>query len=87
MIQSTNRFAFNLPTFACVCALLFATAMTPFGVLAVLGLLLFLAGPVLSGVHSATNGLPEHGSGRQIFITSMSLRHRDSVITFPVISL
>lgn len=46
--------------------------MTTFGVLAVLGLLLFLAGLVLSGVHSATNGLPEQGSGRQILITSMS---------------
>lgn len=45
--------------------------MTTFGVLAVLGLLMFLAGLVLSGVHTASNGLPEAGSARQLMITSM----------------
>lgn len=46
--------------------------MTTFGVLAVLGLLMFLAGLVLSGVQSASNGLPAPGSGREVVVTSMS---------------
>jgi len=46
--------------------------MTTFGVLAVLGLLMLLAGLVLSGVQTATNGLPAPGAGRQVVVTSMS---------------
>lgn len=46
--------------------------MTTFGVLAVLGLLMFIAGLVLSGVQTASNGLPAPGSGREVVITSMS---------------
>ena len=46
--------------------------MTTFGVLAVVGLLMFIAGLVLSGVQSASNGLPAPGAGRQIVIASMS---------------
>ena len=44
--------------------------MTTFGVLAVLGLLMFLAGLVLSGVQTATNGLP--ASGSEVIVSSMS---------------
>ncbi len=44
--------------------------MTTFGVLAVLGLLMFLAGLVLSGVQSATNGLP--ASGGEVVVTSLA---------------
>lgn len=46
--------------------------MTTFGVLAILGLLMFLAGMVLSGVQSAANGLPAPGAGRQIVLTAMA---------------
>jgi len=46
--------------------------MTTFGVLAVIGLLMFMAGLVLSGVQTASNGLPVPGAGRQVIITSMS---------------
>lgn len=46
--------------------------MTTFGVLAILGLLMFLAGLVLSGVESAANGLPAPGAGREIIVTSAS---------------
>ena len=46
--------------------------MTTFGVLAVLGLLMFIAGLVLSGVQTASNGLPTSGTERQVMITSLS---------------
>ena len=46
--------------------------MTTFGVLAVIGLLMFIAGLVLSGVQTASNGLPEAGSARQVMITSLA---------------
>lgn len=46
--------------------------MTTYGILAVVGLLMFLAGLVLSGVQTATNGLPAPGSGRQVIVASMS---------------
>jgi membrane-bound serine protease (ClpP class) len=46
--------------------------MSTFGVLAVLGLLMFIAGLVLSGVQTASNGLPEPGSARQVMITSLA---------------
>jgi membrane-bound serine protease (ClpP class) len=46
--------------------------MTTFGVLAVIGLLMFIAGLVLSGVQTASNGLPTAGSARQIMITSLA---------------
>ena len=46
--------------------------MTTFGVLAVLGLLMFIAGLVLSGVQTASNGLPADGAGRQVMITSLA---------------
>lgn len=46
--------------------------MTTFGVLAVLGLLMFIAGLVLSGVQTASNGLPTSGTERQVMITSFS---------------
>lgn len=46
--------------------------MTTFGVLAVIGLLMFIAGLVLSGVQTASNGLPTSGSARQIMITSLA---------------
>lgn len=46
--------------------------MTTFGVLAVLGLLMFIAGLVLSGVQTASNGLPASGTARQVMITSLS---------------
>lgn len=46
--------------------------MTTFGVLAVVGLLMFLIGLVLSGVQTASNGLPAPGAGRQIVVSSMS---------------
>lgn len=46
--------------------------MTTFGVLAVLGLLMLIAGLVLSGVQTASNGLPADGTERQVMITSLS---------------
>ncbi|MFN3167496.1 MAG: NfeD family protein [Phycisphaeraceae bacterium] len=46
--------------------------MTTFGVLAVIGLLMFMAGLVLSGVQTASNGLPAPGTGRQVIVTSMA---------------
>ncbi|MBX2852054.1 MAG: hypothetical protein KTR15_09950 [Phycisphaeraceae bacterium] len=46
--------------------------MTTFGVLAVIGLLMFIAGLVLSGVQTASNGLPTSGSARQVMITSLA---------------
>ncbi|MGB0768385.1 MAG: NfeD family protein [Phycisphaeraceae bacterium] len=46
--------------------------MTTFGVLAVLGLLMFIAGLVLSGVQTASNGLPASGTERQVMVTSLS---------------
>jgi membrane-bound serine protease (ClpP class) len=46
--------------------------MTTFGVLAVVGLLMFIAGLVLSGVQTASNGLPEPGAARQVMITSLA---------------
>lgn len=58
--------------------------MTTFGVLAVLGLLMFIAGLVLSGVQTASNGLPEAGAARQVMITSLSFVGA-IVITIPVL--
>lgn len=49
-----------------------AFTMTTFGVLAVLGLLMFVAGLVLSGVQTASNGLPASGAARQVMITTLS---------------
>jgi len=46
--------------------------MTTFGVLAVIGLLMFITGLVLSGVQTASNGLPAAGAGRQVMITSLA---------------
>ena len=58
--------------------------MTTFGTLAVLGLLMFIAGLVLSGVQTASNGLPAPGTGRQVLITSMSFVG-SIVITVPLL--
>jgi len=60
--------------------------MTTFGVLAVLGLLMFLTGLVLSGVQSATNGLPAPGSARQVLVTAMSFVSA-IVLTIPMLIL
>jgi len=46
--------------------------MSTFGILAIVGLLMLLAGLILSGVESAANGLPAAGAGRQIIVTSAS---------------
>lgn len=58
--------------------------MTTFGVLAVLGLLMFIAGLVLSGVQTASNGLPASGTERQVMITSLSFVGA-IVLTVPVL--
>lgn len=60
--------------------------MTTFGVLAVLGLLMFIAGLVLSGVQTASNGLPTSGSARQIMITSLAFVAA-IVMTAPILFL
>ncbi|MEM6260529.1 MAG: NfeD family protein [Planctomycetota bacterium] len=58
--------------------------MTTFGVLAVLGLLMLIAGLVLSGVQTASNGLPAEGSARQVMITSLSFVGA-IILTIPVL--
>lgn len=58
--------------------------MTTFGVLAVLGLLMFIAGLVLSGVQTASNGLPTAGSARQVMITSLAFVGA-IVLTVPIL--
>jgi len=58
--------------------------MTTFGVLAVLGLLMFIAGLVLSGVQTASNGLPASGTARQVMVTSLSFVGA-IVLTIPVL--
>lgn len=58
--------------------------MTTFGILAVVGLFMFLTGFVLSGVESAANGLPAPGAGRQVVISSMSFVGA-ILLTIPVI--
>ena len=58
--------------------------MTTFGVLAVLGLLMFMAGLVLTGVQTASNGLPVDGTSRQVMITSLSFVGA-VVLTVPVL--
>ena len=60
--------------------------MTTFGVLAVLGLLMFIAGLVLSGVQTASNGLPTAGSARQLMITSLAFVGA-IVMTVPILFL